>query len=325
MVDLRLLNGLGNILFQYAYARIVAESRGYALRFRSDPGEGREGMVYDAPTVADAASYYPTLAALFDGFLALEGREITTDPLYVMTPNVLTAHDVRRAGDLIECDQRMDLADHQRVINHPGMIVIESWLQDYKLFRPYKRDVRRFYTPRLLGDMPDEEDAVMHIRLGDYPTCCNTLPLEYYQSMVQRFTDRNVVGVTDSPDHFYVEALNEEPNFSLYDGTGFRCDGIDDASRRVVADFLFMLNTRGPLILSNSSFCWWAAFLSHAELVLHPLMSQETRARISGEEAMTVDVRNRAEYDPYWILDETHPSQPDLFVDDETRWIRAVI
>ena len=33
VVELRLLNGLGNILVQYAYARIVAESKDYALSF----------------------------------------------------------------------------------------------------------------------------------------------------------------------------------------------------------------------------------------------------------------------------------------------------
>jgi len=324
MVELRLLNGFGNILFQYAYARIVSESKRYALSFRSHPDEAAVGTVYDSPNVDNAATYYPALESLFEEFSALEGREVTTDPLYVITPNVLAAQDVGGGDNLIACDQRMDLTDHQRVMSHSGMIIIESWLQDYKLFLPYKDDVRRFYSPRLLGDVPGERDVVMHIRLGDYISCNNTLPLEYYLSMVRRFANRNVVGVTDSPDHFYVEVLTQEPNFSLYD-SGFRCEGIDEASQRLVADFLFMVNTRSSLILSNSTFCWWAGFLSRAEQVVHPLISPETCSRISNEGAMTVDVEDRAAYDPYWILDETHPSQPDLFVNDETRWTRAVI
>ena len=34
VVDLPLPNGLGSILFQYAYVRIVAESKSYVLSFR---------------------------------------------------------------------------------------------------------------------------------------------------------------------------------------------------------------------------------------------------------------------------------------------------
>lgn len=323
MIDLRLLNGFGNILFQYAYARILAETKSYALAFQSR--SERLGLqAQPSPEVSDAATYYPALKALFENFSALDGHNITSDPLFVITPNVRSAHEIPDQDHLIECDQRMDLADHDRLLRHQGRIVIHSWLQDYKLLRPHKDNVRRIYHTRLTGDVPRRDQVVMHIRLGDYVTCCNTLPLEYYRRMVRRFSSKEVVCVTDSPDHFYIEALTGEPNFSLYDGSGYRCPGLDPASEHLIADFLFMLNTPDTLVLSNSTFAWWAAFLSPARHVIHPLIRPQTRMEIKNGQAMTVDVADRSTYDPYWILGNKHPSQPDLFVDDESRWESAV-
>lgn len=328
MVELHLLDGLGNILFQYAYARIVAEAKGYALRVRPEPsirstdhGPGTSGST----TLTGPTDYYPALDALFGGVPHLSGQELETNPLFVVTPNVAHLHGHPDPAATVACDQRLSPADHRRILDHHGKIVIQSWLQDYRLFGPRRAELVHFFQPRGGGDIPGEGDVVMHMRLGDYEHSSHTLPLEYYRAMVRRFRGRTVVCVTDAPSHPYVDALAAEPNFSLYDNSGVGWAGLDEASRQVVADFGFLCNTRGTLVLSNSTFAWWAAFLSPAAEVVHPLVSKETLRRITHEGAMTIAISDRRRYDPFWILDDTHPSRPNLLVDDQPRWTPEVI
>lgn len=139
----------------------------------------------------------------------------------------------------------------------PRVIRLQGYFQRYEYFRPYKHHIRTRWLPPLpsVAAAPDAGDLVMHVRRKDYIAYGWAASFSYYQAALERQDFKRLVLVTDDPqDPFFLRFRSYRPIF--YKGNALE-------------SFAFMARAN-KLVISQSSFSWWAAFLSEAESVVMP-------------------------------------------------------
>lgn len=138
----------------------------------------------------------------------------------------------------------------------PRCIFFDAYLQDYAYFSERAADVRRWLYPGPAEMMtPNPNDVVMHIRLGDYVTPYKwAIDINYYTNALETvFSDREKLFiVTDEPDHPCLAALDQ------YAPTYYSAPPLEA--------FRFLVSAP-RLVIGNSTFSWWAAFLSSSTIV----------------------------------------------------------
>ena len=94
----------------------------------------------------------------------------------------------------------------------------------------------------------------MHVRRGDYVTYGFSLPYSYYHKILAELNFRrlHIVGVLDQ---------NTKKEFLQYKPIYY---GIDP-----IKDYKIML-AASTVIMSNSTFCWWASWFSDAHKIYFP-------------------------------------------------------
>jgi hypothetical protein len=236
---------LGNNLFQYALGRILAENLGLALDCR-----------YVAPLVPEASKYLKLagpsrldeLLGYFPGVaLRLAGIE-AADP----AQSFVVAQGKPWTGQKI--DFAAILADRS-----PRRIDLHGYFQRFEYFDGRESDIRRWFALAPIATAFDvtRRDVLINIRRGlDFGLFGWILPLSYY--------DRALASVADVGQVYIC-------------GTGIN-DGVREHFKRLrpiyfqgtpVEHFSFMTRF-STVVLSNSTFAWWAAYLSNAESVYAP-------------------------------------------------------
>lgn len=131
-------------------------------------------------------------------------------------------------------------------------IIIHGFFQRWKYYLPWREKIREWFALQNNFEGNDG-DGVFHIRHGDYLAGKQELPDSYYESL----------GITD-PD-------------SKTRWFGFGSELSPEAARKFtindlgsdIMDFMFMSAAK-KIACSNSSFAWWAAYLSDATKVYIP-------------------------------------------------------
>ena len=122
-------------------------------------------------------------------------------------------------------------------------------MRDLLAFRPEVRQwAQNFFATRGLN--PTDVTAV-HVRLGDYIKLGWNLPLEFYKGAIQRA--KVLLIFSDEPDSCK----------TMFDDAIFVENGTDEEQ-------MCLLSMAGELVMSNSSFSWWAAFLGNHKRVTAP-------------------------------------------------------
>lgn len=147
-------------------------------------------------------------------------------------------------------------------------LVKSVWLRtihlDHRWF-PTKEVARALFQPSAEDDVPgfDAEHIVIHIRgedilHGKHPDY-GPIPLEYYKSVL-RESGLKPVFVGQISDDYYSDLLRR--TFP---------DAIFPPPRSRIQDFQLIRNSKN-IIISMSSFCWIAAWLSDADRIYMPLI-----------------------------------------------------
>jgi len=233
MINVHKLGTLGNNMWQYAVARVIAEKNNLKLNCYSIPGfpnteQVVDGNEYDSPVVRIEGHFFDI--------------------------NSLTKSRVEMAG----------------------------YVQRYEYIREHKEEVKKWF--QLDVESPIEilpTDFVVSIRRGwnGYPlSLCPSK--EYFEEVFSHVEHDRIILCTDSFD---------DPFF----------DFINDIDVEVVrAQFspleqFALIKSANKILLTPSTYCWWAAFLSDAEEIYYP-----------------------------WINDLIPTERgPNLFVDDDKRYI----
>jgi hypothetical protein len=183
------------------------------------------------------------------------------------------------------------LADRRpRVIDLCGIFL------RYEYFAPYKADIRRDWlsSGALVPLAPD--DLTIHVRTGDVyrqpgirrPQSpeYHTLPFSFYAAIIQERRWPHIRVVTEDGQDPMVRKLVARFGVSVVSGSA-------------IEDFN-LLRASGAIVLSVSSFSWWAAWLSQAGRIYFPVAGL---------------------YDPGRAAARPPPWRQDLVVRDEDRYI----
>lgn len=242
-VEVRFTRRLGNNLFQYCLGRILAEALGYELVcvWPGAPSSVAHHEMTSGPwaTLPSLATYFP------NALLHLPGkRVILPHERYVLGERNWSGQGIPMRAILACSAERR--------------IVLSGFFQRMEYYAPHRNKIRTWLKRCGVdrGFSPQPTDVVVNIRRG----------LDYF-----------VDGWVLSPD-YYVTALE-----SLAPGRVYVCGvGIDDTVRDALRryhptyykgtpieefDFISRFNR---IVLSNSTFAWWAAWISDAEYIVFP-------------------------------------------------------
>lgn len=269
MIVARLLGGLGNQMFQYAFGRALASRLGAELRF-------------DASEFASSGA-----------------RRYMLDPFNVGAPQFASAAEIRgyvhagRIGRrLTDYWMRTKPVAARRYYKEPGFhydpaylqlsddVYVDGYWQSPRYFSAIEDDLRDEFTPkralsdhsaRVLEQIQRGNAVSVHVRCGDYLSRAATSKVHgicgpaYYASALQQIAEQ-----VERPRLFVFsdDLAWTRDHIRFPAGTTF-VEG--NGTERAFEDMWLMSRCRHQVI-ANSSFSWWAAWLnpSRGKIVIAP-------------------------------------------------------
>lgn len=136
------------------------------------------------------------------------------------------------------------------------IVVFNGYFQDSKQYNPYRAQIKEMFD--LDPIQKNTEDIVVHLRLTDYFWSRNKWvisPLWYIQ-LIKKEKYRNCYIVVEPhvTNKEYLKYFDNIKNVKIVTGN------------TAAEDFEF-IRSFDRIICSNSTFCWWAAFLSDASKI----------------------------------------------------------
>ena len=168
----------------------------------------------------------------------------------------------RMEDNVLEVDRHVVSMD--QLLAHQGKVVLNGWFQRYEYYKDDKEKIAEWLRtePCDLCCRPGVDDLVMHVRLGDvvdlprWTSCYCVVSASWCKRIIERELRNRLYIVTEDPTHRYLEA------FGKYDPIIVSSD--------VLHDFCFLKASK-RIILSVSTFAWWAAWLSEATEIYLPM------------------------------------------------------
>lgn len=261
MVHLQMNGYIADNLFQYAAARLVAESLGYAL----EVSHSRMHPESNVPRLE------ALLAACADAPLSLTGERFDAPVDY-------SAHCDLGDFDGYELDLEALTSNRQ-----PRRIEMKGYYQRYALLQPHKARVRSWFamSPCDRGHGVTPDDLVVHVRRGDLLVFGLAMSLAYYTELLDELSFRRLFVVGCGLDGEVRRALQR------YDPVYVEGEPVED--------FRFML-AFDRMVLSNSGFAWWAGFLSGAGEIHIPRMGRNTLTTHAKAHEVDLDVVDEGRY-----------------------------
>jgi len=255
-VEVHFIGRFGNNLFQYALGRIIAEKLGYELICRKPPISYKERFENlssgNYAVFSDFADHFPHAP------LHISGKKIhSPQERYVLGESTWRGHGIPLQAILNNTNERR--------------IVLRGYFQRMQYLEPYRDQVRKWFRPANspynirkwfsqinspASQKPSPEDVVLSIRRGyDYFNFGWVLSPHYYVDILEKIKPPRVyvcgVGIDDT-----IRSVLAAYNPVYYSGTP-------------IEEFRF-LSGFNRIILSNSTFAWWAAWVSDATEIFFP-------------------------------------------------------
>lgn len=249
MVIVRIWEGLGNQLFQYAYARALALRTGQKVYL--DVSEyGKDNESVREYGLCHFRIRQPTINC--GRFLPFTNM----DKSYAVSSKYLKHFPIRFIKEE-DCYFKSDLCELK------GPAYLKGWFQSEDYFKEFAYSIREEIRPRKqiritkeIRNILDRDDTVsVHIRRGDFKKDHNILSAEYYENAKQ--TISRLIGnpyyVVFSDDILWVKTNMDFGDMCFYvDG---KCDFKD-------YEELMIMSRCTHNIIANSTFSWWGAWLN---------------------------------------------------------------
>lgn len=248
-------SGLGNQLFQFAFGYLLSERTSRQLvtcpsyfdnfwKFHAKKLLGREYRSFRLPLTIGQKLSIASPKAMRS--LMAEGHITTLDEGH---------HDVLHVESAVEGD---------------GDIFLRGYWQIPEYLAPHLQKLRDTIKPQfqlslkaktLLDSLRDHYVAV-HVRRGDFMTnrAFGACTIDYYNQAMDYLSTRiqSPVFVVFTNDREWVSRnFDRKFNYLIYDNRHFSNSDIEE---------LYLMSTFNALIISNSTFSWWSAFLNRNQL-----------------------------------------------------------
>lgn len=141
----------------------------------------------------------------------------------------------------------------------PRRLVVEGWFQRSEYYHPYRSQIREWlkFDPSVRRPATRPE-VVVHVRRTDYVNIGWALPFSFYEAALTKLLPNggDIFILTDDPgDPFFRQFKKWRPQFP---------------AGSAIEDLLFLTQAR-RIVMSQSTFSWWATFLGDPEEVICPL------------------------------------------------------
>jgi len=282
-VVLHLVGGLGNQLFQLAAASHLAQQRGRALVVDVTEAHLIHDRVGMLPLVTDLVTVDYGLAALP---LAVNSRQARW-----RQDRILRRAASMTLGTIDELEQFVDDGSWPEIHMH-GLFMSRAFAQE-------SCGIGRRYRPRLLSPsqwsmsmrarIGVDDPIGMHVRRGDYlrEPERGVLTASYYGRAI------TMLGEGQRPIWAFSDDPMEARDFLGSVAGAERLEFIQSPIGVPAAESLMLLASMRTIIACNSTFSWWAAFLSEAQVVIPTPFGLESLT-------WSVHQRNRM-IDPAWL------------------------
>ncbi len=241
-VVVTMLGRLGNNLFQYAIGRIIAEHHGFAFNCAYRPSVRFAGIdCGPTSTLSELAEYFPNAP------LSIPGRSYS---LPVQSFDVENGEGWR--GHVIDLEGILSDRTARR-------LHLAGFFQRFCYFRDHQSTLRRWFTLRQTPTpyCVRENDVIVNIRRGnDFRLNDWILSAAYYDRVIQALPNVGTIYICGTAIDAPLLA-----HLSKYSPVCFEASPVHH--------FAFIQRFK-RIILSNSTFAWWAAFLSDAEEIYAP-------------------------------------------------------
>jgi inositol phosphorylceramide mannosyltransferase catalytic subunit len=230
--------GLGNQLFQVAVGLALATATGREVFLLGENHvSARLGRGFDL----EMFGLYRATTRPSDGTVRIDDESAFTDAMPVRLAEAVTAAGERD-------------------------VVLRGYFQNEKLFAEVKDEVRRMFAlpPQYLPEAEGKTPVCLQVRRGEFVDVSHwhhdVCTADYFRRAValvrERIPNPHFIVVSDGIG-WCREVFGNQPDFTFW------------GTRGPAGDYPVMYGCKA-FIISNSTYGWWPAWLTDAELVIHP-------------------------------------------------------
>lgn len=259
MIIVRIWEGLGNQMFQYAYARALKE-KGRDVRIDLDKAyddvfrKYRNSASRENSVQNFRLSLFPLNMKRYRKYNYINRDTCVREAIYWLQANSLWKYKFYE-------EREPGYSESMEEIE--GNYYIKGWFQSEEYFKSIRPILLKEFVPRkklripgkLRAALNDSESVSLHVRRGDYVRLNLALDIGYYVKAMEHMEQiyENPIFVVFSDDLEWVKKnlpikgrfilANEDKNLKDYEE-------------------LFLMSRCRSNIISNSTFSWWGAWLN---------------------------------------------------------------
>lgn len=228
MIIVRLLGGMGNQLFQYAY--------GQALRHRGhDVAYSRESLI--------EGTHREYSLDFLSPFLSPPKGELVREKSHIFDPEMLWVPDHTTVEGYFQCEQYFQEVAHD----------IRS-----RFYHIWDQNPLTGYAFEVQQEVFSHNSVSIHVRRKDYVALQNyhgLLGMDYYEKAINLMTEK--YGIIEPPDGLKFLVFSDDPSWCRQNFSS-RFYIVESLSKY---DDLRLMSRCDHAIIANSTFSWWAAWL----------------------------------------------------------------
>jgi Glycosyl transferase family 11 len=251
-----LSGGVGNQLFQYAAGRTIAAERGVALQVSARPAQGSRSLgIRDLLDVPKAI--FTRHERFLGGFpdAPLAGAPVFLKRAARSVDRRATRYHVVRQTLLEMADPKPEFDPRYRYLHLRGFFQHPSYYE--RVLDEIVGEMSRKLGPTLDFDSGAGVVA-MHFRRGDYLLYGYDLPFSFHEGALSVITRScpvsRVLVMSDDSDFAALAAEH-------FEREGLPAEAVSGGTARSDLDDFRTLTTAQHVVMSNSTFVWWAAVL----------------------------------------------------------------
>lgn len=150
---------------------------------------------------------------------------------------------------------------------------LRGYFESYKYFNEYKQDIINQFkinfelndkTANFLKEISENNSVAMHIRRGDFLLEGRSVSTDYYKTAIKKLSNNMAKFYLATIDKKVIDEFKNNDNVELIDTNDVNKD---------LCDWLALSKCKQH-ILSNSTYSWWAAYISNSNKIYLPTFEE---------------------------------------------------
>ncbi len=257
----KFIGGLGNQMFQYAFAKAVEEKTGANVLFDiSSYAKAQKTIVGNTGKDKNGLCIRQYEINIFKNAEIKLSNKIRTS--LVKISNILGISKKYKEKNAFNYDEKIFTDDKYNYFS--GYFQNEKYFKTIRnrLIKDFKLPELRNdddYNKQLLDEINSSNNPVfIHVRRDDYIKLGYSISLEYYKKAVQYIKEH-----VENPTFFVFCAEDTEYIKNEFDiGVDFKLIGEKNKTRETFFENMRLMKACKHAIIANSSYSWWAAWLN---------------------------------------------------------------